>query len=456
MTVQPTANARFLTGSTMGHVARMTLAGTLGLSFIFLVDAVNLFWLSQLGAPRLVAAIGFAFAIQYFSVSSGIGLMIAATALVARHIGAGDRAQARRQAASAMVIAAIAQTIVAALILTYRNELVALTGATGETAALTVRYLILTVPSLGIMVVAMVANATLRATGDARRTMLVTLISGLVSMVLDPPLIWWLGLDGAAIGLVISRIVMLMVAFRYAIAVHDLIARPRWADMRSCLRPYLWIAGPVIVTQMATPVGNYIITSVMAGFGDDAVAGWAVVGRLTVLGFGGIFALSGAIGGIFGQNYGAQKWDRLRNVYRDSLIFGALYAIAVWALLWAMLPLILTAFDLPAAGQNVVRAFVHFGAGAVVIASAIFVASAAFNSLGKPGYSTVINWLRDGVLLLPLALWAASHFDAPGAIYGQALAGVIVGVIAAIWGWVFMRNLAPATSAPVDARPTPP
>ena len=64
---------RFLTGSTMGHVVRMTMTGAMGITFVFLVDAANLFWISQLGDPQMIAAIGFAFAIQYFSASSPIG-----------------------------------------------------------------------------------------------------------------------------------------------------------------------------------------------------------------------------------------------------------------------------------------------------------------------------------------------------------------------------------------------
>ena len=70
---------RFLTGSTMGHVVRMSATGAIGITFVFLVDAANLFWLSQIGQPKLVAAIGFAYAIQFFSVSVGVGLMIAVT-----------------------------------------------------------------------------------------------------------------------------------------------------------------------------------------------------------------------------------------------------------------------------------------------------------------------------------------------------------------------------------------
>ena len=83
------AQGRFLTGSTLGHVVRMTATGAMGITFVFVVDAANLLWISQLGDPRLVAAIGFAYAVQFFSVSIAVGLMIATTAIISRSIGAG-------------------------------------------------------------------------------------------------------------------------------------------------------------------------------------------------------------------------------------------------------------------------------------------------------------------------------------------------------------------------------
>ena len=88
----------------MGHVIRMTMTGAAGITFVFLVDLVNLFWISQLGDPKLVAAIGYAFAVQFFSVSTGIGLMIAATVMVSKRIGMGQRERARREATSSMMI----------------------------------------------------------------------------------------------------------------------------------------------------------------------------------------------------------------------------------------------------------------------------------------------------------------------------------------------------------------
>lgn len=442
----------------MGHVVRMTMTGAMGITFVFLVDAANLFWISMLGDARLVAAIGFAFAIQYFSVSAGIGLMMAATALISRGIGAGERDLARRHATSAALIAFCVQSTMALMIFLFRHDLVAMAGATGDTAELAARYLALTVPSLGVMAISMIANGAIRAEGDGRRSMFVTLASGSVSMVIDPIMIYALslGLDGAAIGLVVSRCVMLIMALYFSTQTYKLLARPDWADIRNSLRPYLVIAIPAIVTQMATPVGNYIVTSVMAPFGDDAVAGWAVVGRLTVVVFGGIFSLSGAIGGIFGQNYGAGQYHRLTSIYRDAIVFGVVYTLVAWGLLVLSSDLAAAAFGLSAQGAQVLHAFTHVGAGGFVFASALFVAISAFNALGRPSWSALINWLRDGVLTLPTALWLGGLFGAVGVIYSQAIVSVVVGLFGGWWGWRYVRSLSAAPDPQLDvpaARP---
>ncbi|WP_299623817.1 MATE family efflux transporter [uncultured Tateyamaria sp.] len=452
------AEGRFLSGSTMGHVVRMTATGAFGITFVFLVDAANLLWISQLGEPQLVAAIGFAYAIQFFSVSSGVGLMIASTALVSRRIGEGDRAAARAQAGASAATATAIQAALALIVILLRHELVRMAGATGETAVLAARYLLWTMPSLVPMAVALTVSATLRAEGLGAKAMYVTLFSGAFLMVVDPILIVYLGLglDGAALGLILFRFCLMGLALFFAVYQHDLVARPTWASVKANWTPYMAVAVPGIATQMATPAGNYFLTIVMAPFGDDAVAAWAVVGRLTVLAFGGIFALSASIGGIFGQNFGAGHYDRVRSTYRDALIFCLIYTLVTWALLVAVTPLIIDAFGLTGQGAGVLHAFTYVGVGGFVFVGALFVSNSAFNNLGKPSRSTLLNWLKDGALSWPAAALLAVPFGAAGVIYGQAVAGVIMGGVAAVWGWHYVARLGPDSKVtPAPPRPWP-
>ncbi|MGB3243814.1 MAG: MATE family efflux transporter [Sulfitobacter sp.] len=438
----------------------MTTTGALGITFVFLVDAANLLWLSQLGDARLVAAIGFAYAIQFFSVSIAVGLMIAATAVISRSIGEGQRDRARRQAGAAIVVAASTLTVVSSLIVTFRHDLIALAGAEGETARLAARYLAITMFSLIPMSMALICSGALRADGYGAKAMYVTMFSGLLLMVLDPFLIYGLGwgLDGAAIGLVLFRFCLMGLGFYFAVYQMRLIARPRVSTLRNIAGPYLAVALPAIATQMSTPLGNYLLTIVMSRFGDDAVAAWAVVARLTVLVFGGIFALSGAIGGIFGQNFGAGQLARVRSTYLNALVFCAIYTLVAWVLLFSATPYVVLAFGLSGQGAEVIKAFTSVGVGAFIFLGALFVTNAAFNNLGRPGRATILNWVKDGVLSYPAATWFALSFGSVGVIYGQALAGAVMGILAGVWGWYYVKGLGevePATLDPETIAPYP-
>ena len=89
--------ARFTTGSTMRHVIVMTTTGMIGLTFMFLIDAITLFWVSKLENESFMAAMGFAWTVQFFTISFGIAFMIATTALVSRSLGAENWEDARKQ-----------------------------------------------------------------------------------------------------------------------------------------------------------------------------------------------------------------------------------------------------------------------------------------------------------------------------------------------------------------------
>jgi len=160
-----------------------------------------------------------------------------------------------------------------------------------------------------------------------------------------------------------------------------------------------------------------------------------------VLAFGGVFALSGAVGGIFGQNYGAGQMDRVRSTFRDAIIYNIAYIAMAWLVLWLLSGVAVDVFMLGPEGASVVRAFTNLAAGGFVFTGVLFVSNAAFNNLGRPMWSTGFNWLRDGLLMFPLCWWLAGALGAEGVVYGQALAGVIAGALAALTAWRFVARL---------------
>ena len=421
----------------------MSATSSVGLLALFGVDLLNLFYISLLGQKELTAAVGYASTLLFFISSLSIGLSIAASALVSRALGRGDRAEGRALAGATLVWMAVVLALAAALSLPFLSTLLAWLGASGQTADHALRFMHIVLPSAPLLGLGMAMGALLRAQGDARRAMLVTLGAGASTAVLDPLLIFgfgW-GLDGAAVANVLARLAMLAIGLPALLGVHHLLAWPDAATLRQTLRPFLAIGLPAVLTQIATPVGNAMVTAAIATYGDSAVAGWAVVGRIIPLAFVGLFALSGSIGPIMGQNLGAERHDRLRAVLRTSLAVVLVYVAAMWLLLAAASGLISDAFGATGPARDVIVFFCRFVAGSFLFNGALFVANATFNNLGFAFYSTALNWGRATLGVLPF-IWLGGHwYGLQGVLAGYGLGVVLFGVVGVWLGFRVLDRL---------------
>ncbi len=253
--------------------------------------------------------------------SINIGLTIAISASVSRALGSGDRTQARRLAASGLLLTTLVATVLAALLWIYRDfALDHFMHARGEAAEVASGLLAIIIPANVPMGLGMALSGVLRACGDARRAMYVTLSGGVVTAFTDPALIFGLGLGvyGAAWATLISRLVFLWVGYNGAVRVHHLVGRPNLIALGHDFRPLAAIGLPSIMANLATPVSAIYVTRVWSDFGEATVAGGAIVDRVIPLAFGVIFALTGSIGPIIGQNFGARLMPRVRRALTDS------------------------------------------------------------------------------------------------------------------------------------------
>lgn len=426
----------------MNHVAVMSFTSSIGLMAIFAVDLIDMIFISMLGNSALAAAVGYAGTILFFTTSISIGLSIAAGALVARAIGAHEAEDAREFATSVLLAGLVLSIATVIAVFAVMSSVLDFLGAEGETKQLAVSYLTIILPAMPVLMAAMVAGAVLRANGDAKRAMYSTLAGGIANAVFDPILIFGLGLglEGAAWASVIARFTILAAAMWPVIKVYDGFARPQAGYLWRDAGAVAGIAGPAILANVATPVGTGIVTREMAKFGTDAVAGMAIVGRLTPIAFAVVFALSGSIGPIIGQNLGAGLPDRVRGAFWAAVRFTAMYILAVSAILFVARPWIADIF----AAQGVTLSLVYLFCGPLALFGffngVIFIGNASFNNLGHPIYATWVNWGRNTLGTWPLAVLGGMWMGAAGVLVGQAIGGVI---FAAITAWLAMRVMSP-------------
>ncbi|MFC1747956.1 MATE family efflux transporter [Pseudomonadota bacterium] len=433
------AKPRYLEGSIWQHIVRMTASSGFGLLALFTVDLVDLFFISLLGEQALAAAVGFAAALMFFNQSISIGLSIAMGAVVSRALGAKLNDKAAELVGSGTLMVFISSLIVTCLFWWFREPLLIALGASGQTLVYASEYLAIVLLAFPFVSVGMAMGGVMRARGDAKGALWLSLWGAIVNAILDPILIFGLdmGLNGAAWASSISRMCIFLYGVNKVLREYQLYTPPSLAIVRRDLSCFCNIAIPSVLTNLATPVGVAYVTATIAQFGDSAVAGNAIITRLQLVAFVGLYALSGVVGPIAGQNWGANNYPRVMSVLNQSLLFVFLYCLVVCALMVLLTPWIITLFQASPDAAELIRWFTYGLSLMFIFHGFTFVTNALFNNLGAPKTATLFNIAKVTIFTMPFVWVGAQLGEAPGVLIGQAVGAVIISF--AGWYWCARR-----------------
>ena len=159
----------------------------------------------------------------------------------------------------------------------------------------------------------------------------------------------------------------------------------------------------------AAPVSSAYTLRIFSDFGEAAIAASAIIDRVTPVAFGAIFALSGSVGPIIGQNYGAKLMGRVQRALTDSFLLSLGYVLVAWGVLALAAPALASAFDASRESAEYVTFFCRFGVSMWLFLACLFVANTAFNNLGFPVLTMAFNWARATLGTIPFVTFGAHY-----------------------------------------------
>jgi putative MATE family efflux protein len=445
---KPGQQAKFLQGSIMRHIVIMTLTGAIGLMAVFLVDLADLYFLSQLHDANITAAIGFAGTIAFINLNLSIGTGIASAALVARNMGMRNQARAKEFATSAWAFTVLVSAAYTILVAIFLPQILTLFGASGEVLHQAELFVWTLTPGFIFLAAALSCSFSLRGIGDAQRAMYITLTAAIVTLILDPIFIFYFGwgIQGAAAANAIADFSAFLIGMYGLVVVRKFLAVPTWAGLKRDFSAIWHIAFPSVLTQLATPFTIAYTIAVVAPFGNDAVTASTIIGRLVPVAFGVIFSLSGSVGPVIGQNFGAKNFARVRRALRDGMIFSVVYTVIVSILIFILRNHIANVFSASPRATELVVFFATYVGVSWAFAGAQFVGAAAFNNLGRPGLSTWFNWGKATLGTIPFAFVGARYWGPEGIMLGTAIGAIVFGLASAWTAFRIVDGLAPKTT----------
>ena len=323
-------------------------------------NLADTFWVGRLGAEP-VAALSYAWAIVFLVVSVGGGLTAAGTILVAQHKGATDFTQSHHVAGQTLSFVTLLSAGLAVIGYFLSPTLISLVGATPGTDPfeMAVSYTRIIFIGVSFMFWFFIFDALSRGWGDTRTPLYLMIISVAINVVIDPflilgfennPVFAWLGIasleaslhaatgftgygvEGAAVATVFSRgtaaMVGLYLLFSGRVGLQPTLS-DLWLDPRTIYR-ILDIGTPLAAEQGLRAGGIAALTAIIAIAGDDAVAAYGIVNRLSSLLFLPALGLARGVETTVGQNLGAEQVDRARRaIYMGGAVVVSAFVVIV-------------------------------------------------------------------------------------------------------------------------------
>ena len=451
--------AKLTRGSIRGHLVTQTAPMILGVAAIMSIGLVDAYFIGQLGSAQL-AAISFIFPISVALTSMGVGVMVGINSVVARALGEGDRDKAARRANFGIVFAVATGVALGLMLFALLDPLFRLMNADDATLPLIRVYMQPFALGFPLLMAIMGINGVLRGQGEARKTSYVSVTYAAANWMLDPILITGalgfegFGIVGAAYATLAGWACAIVLGF-YLLRKTDLPLDPtlvREGSFGAPLGAILRVAGPAAFSNAINPIGIAVLTALVATAGQDAVAGFGAAGRLQSFAVVPLLGLSGSIGAIVGQNWGADRYDRARRAMHYAGAFCVGYGLAIAVILnsagewfagfFTQDPAVIAEFAL----YLRIAAWGYAGYGLLIVGNGIL------NAVDRAGLALLQSCARVFAVMLPVA-WLLRGSWGSSAIYGAELAAnVIGGAVAAGVAWWALKRPVSGPSEPIAAK----
>ena len=430
------STAKLIEGPIGKTLTKMTIAMTLGMMGMVAFNLVDTFFVGKLGTDQL-AALSFTFPVILVVSSIALGLGFGASAVISRAIGEGDHHKVKRLTTDSLLLAFIIVIGFVTLGQFTIEPLFKSLGATSKILPYIKTYMRIWYLGMPFVVVPMVGNNAIRATGDAKTPSLIMLVAVCVNTILDPLLIFGigpfpeLGIKGAAIATIISRFITFSVALWVLAKREKMISFriPKFSEILNSWKKVLFIGVPIAGARIIIPITIGIITRIVSTYGIEAVAGFGVASRLEFFSLAVIQALASVFGPFIGQNLGAKKYVRVHTAINISHKFTVLWEIAIFILLFSLRYQIAGIFNEDPQVISAIALYLTIVPLSYALQGVFLLSTTALNVMHKPLQAAGLTIFQMFILCIPLALLGSHLFELTGIFAAVALSYIISGII---------------------------
>ena len=408
-----------------------------------LVDGI---WVSKISSVHF-AATALVWPINFLFIALGIGLSIAGTSLLSQLIGGNRIDEAKEYASQLIVISFLISVLFAIIGFIISPFIISAMGGTGNLARYGNIYLRITFLDLPFMFLFFNINSIMNSQGDTVSPTILSGISAIINVILDPIFIFTLnmGIAGAAWATLVARASLTIAGF-YLLFRGDNKIIPNFKNFRfkkKIIKEIVTVGLPASIGQSGAALGFIVLNGFIVTYGTATLAAFGMVNRVTSLLMQPSMGIGAALTAVVGQNIGANQFDRVVEAFKKAtkltLIIGLSGAILIFVFSKPIVGLFIQSKDDP----NVIIqsiTYMKFVAFSMPLMGLFSVLQGIFQGSGKTKYSMAMEIGRLWLVRLPMILIFKhfTNFGPTGIWFSMSFSNLLV----CIYGfWIFTKGV---------------
>ncbi|MEQ2719077.1 MATE family efflux transporter [Fusicatenibacter saccharivorans] len=406
------------------------------------------------------AATNVAFPLSMVCTSIGLLCGIGGAANFNLCMGRKDPEHAKSYVGNAISMLAILGVILCVTVQLFLRPMMLLFGATPDVIDYACTYTRITSIGFPFLIVTIGGSNLIRADGSPKFSMLCNLVGAIVNTILDPLFIFvfHMGMAGAALATITGQILSFALVVLYLrgfktlpLSLSDL--KPNMA----CWARIAALGATPAFNQVAMMVVQIVMNNTLTYYGSNSVYGSdiplacaGIISKVNMLFFSFVIGISQGLQPIVSFNFGAQKYDRVKDAYKKA-VFAATAISIVAFLCFQLFPRqIIGIFGSGSEeylhfAERYFRIFLFF----TFLNGIQPVSSNFFTSIGAPKKGIFLSLTRQIIFLLPLLLIFPYLFGIDGVMYTAPiadLAAASVSIVMVVREFKIMAELQKATA----------
>ena len=365
-----------------------------------------------------------------------------ASAYLSLKLGEKKKEEASKGVANGIVISVIISLILCIISLVFLPQILKVFGCTDALRQYALQYGYVIVVGLPFMMIGTTLNSIIRADGSPKYSMTTMVLGAILNIILDPIFIFVfkMGVEGAAIATVISQILTFALNVCYIKKFKSIeINKESFKLKQNVVRKVTTLGISSFITQMSIVFVMAVENNLLGKYGADSKFGSEI--PITVLGIvmkisqilnSIIIGIAAGTQPIIGYNYGAEKYDRVKQTIKTVLGLSVIISTIAFILFQTIPDKLISIFG---SGDSNYMEFACLAFRTYLmlcICNGIQIpAGIVFQAIGKSFKSAVISLSRQILFLIPAMFTFGKLLGIKGVLYAGPFADGLAFLISA-------------------------